>query len=336
MNTSNWKSFRVGEIFDLVPTKGIDSTELLPGNDISYIGAKKDDNGLMMRCQLSGFEDWVSKGNCIVFICLGAGSAGYATYQGDDFIGMSGKTLCGYNDNLNEFNGNFIATVLSCERPKYSFGRSWTGDRLKNTLIKLPVDTSGHPDWHYMEEYMKSLHSKTITTSVKSSHIPLETEKWGKFMVGDLFTQIYKAEAHTKDDYDSAESITSLAIPYVSRTNTNNGVDGFIVDNPTGIESGNAIIIGDTTATVSYQKDEFICGDHIVVLRAKWLNEYTGLFVTCILRKEQYRYSYGRAFVMSSIANTDILLPQTPSGEPDWKWMENYMKSLPFSDKIAE
>lgn len=174
LKTDEWKEFRVGDLFDLKPTKGKDSTELLDGNDIAYIGAKKEMNGFMMRCQLNGFEEWVSDGNCIVFICLGAGSAGYATYQKDDFIGMSGKTICGYNKNLNPIIGNFLVTILDCERPKYSFGRSWTGDRLKNTIIKLPIQHNpdgtpyidpnhtysedGYvPDWQFMEDYMKAL-----------------------------------------------------------------------------------------------------------------------------------------------------------------------------------
>lgn len=135
IDTSRWKEFRINDLFRLKPTKGKDSTELVQGNDISYIGAKKDGNGLMMRCQLEGFEDWVSKGNCIVFISLGAGSAGYATYQPEDFIGMNGKTICGYNKNLNELTGNFLTVVLGMERPKYSFGRSWTGKLHKKTAL---------------------------------------------------------------------------------------------------------------------------------------------------------------------------------------------------------
>ena len=56
-DTSSWKPFVVGKLFKLIPTKGKDSTELIEGDDISYIGAKKDSNGLKMRCQLEGFED---------------------------------------------------------------------------------------------------------------------------------------------------------------------------------------------------------------------------------------------------------------------------------------
>ena len=54
-----------------------------------------------------------------------------------DFIGTT-DIVVGYNENLNEWNGNFIATIYSQERPKYSFGRKWK-THLKDTVVKLPV-----------------------------------------------------------------------------------------------------------------------------------------------------------------------------------------------------
>ena len=170
-----WEKFKVGKLFRIEPTKGKVSDDLIEGTDIPYIGAKHDLNGLMMSCQKEGFEDWISTGNCIVFIQLGAGSAGYANYIEDDFIGMNGKTSCGYIDGvMNKYIGIFLATILCAERPKYSFGRSWTGDRLTETTIKLPIlhnedgtpfvdktyaySENGYlPDWSFMENYIKSL-----------------------------------------------------------------------------------------------------------------------------------------------------------------------------------
>ncbi len=157
LNVSGWKEFKVGDLFDLQPTKGVVTDDLIEGNDVPYMAAKHNSNGIEMICSSEGVEDWISSGNCIVFINLGAGSAGYANYIKEDFIGMSGKTTCGYNPNLNEYNGLFVATCLCQERPKYSFGRSWTGDRLKDTIIKLPVTLDGEPDWQFMEDYIKSL-----------------------------------------------------------------------------------------------------------------------------------------------------------------------------------
>ncbi len=158
LNVKGWRYFYLSDLFQKIePTRGTTTNELVEGGDIPYIAAKKSINGLEMMCSESGNEQFISKGNGIVFIQLGAGSAGYTTYQEDDFIGMSGKTSCGYSDKINKYNALFLVTILDRERPKYSFGRSWTGERLVSTKIKLPTDKKGGPDWQFMEDYIKSL-----------------------------------------------------------------------------------------------------------------------------------------------------------------------------------
>jgi type I restriction-modification system DNA methylase subunit len=160
LDTSNWRDFKVGQLFRIEPTKGVTTDDLAEGNELPYIAAKKDSNGLEMMCSKEGNEDFISTGNCVVFVQLGQGSAGYSTYQGSDFIGMNGKTSCGYNEQLNKYIGLFLVAILDLERPKFSFGRSWTGERLKNTTIRLPSIKNGGdhiPDWSFMEHYIKSL-----------------------------------------------------------------------------------------------------------------------------------------------------------------------------------
>lgn len=157
LNIDEWKEFKVKDIFERIePTKGTTTKVLEAGDEICYIAARKDDNGFMEKVAKAGNDMYISEGNCIVFIQLGQGSAGYVTYQPVEFIGMSGKTSCGYNKNLNKYNALFLVTILDLERPKYSFGRSWTGDRLLNTKIKLPT-LNEKPDWMFMENYIKSL-----------------------------------------------------------------------------------------------------------------------------------------------------------------------------------
>ena len=158
-NESNsWKTFFVKDVFPILEsTKGTTVADMEDGDEIPYIAAKKESNGVDKLVARKGNEKYISKGNCIVFIQIGEGSAGYTTYQPGDFIGMRGKTLCGYNPLMNEYSGLFLETILDKERPKYSFGRSWTGDRLLNTKIQLPSTPEGTPDWQYMENYIKSL-----------------------------------------------------------------------------------------------------------------------------------------------------------------------------------
>jgi hypothetical protein len=65
------------------------------------------------------------------------------------------------------------------------------------------------------------------------------------------------------------------------------------------------------------------------------MNKYIALFLTTIINREQYKYSYGRKCSQVKLKRSRIKLPVTPEGTPDWQFMENYIKSLPYSKNIA-
>ena len=167
LDTASWKYFSVENIFDdIVPGCSTCAADLPAGDDLWYIGAMKRDNGAMKR--VARVEELVSKGNCIVLIQNGQGSAGYANYIGEEFIGTKDVSI-GYSKHLNQFNGLFLACVFGIEKYRYSFGRKWNGNRLKKSRIKLPAlknadgivitDNDGEYiiDWAFMENYIKSL-----------------------------------------------------------------------------------------------------------------------------------------------------------------------------------
>lgn len=157
----------------------------------------------------------------------------------------------------------------------------------------------------------------------------LNVERWKEFRLGDLFSEMYKAEAHVKGELECYDVPSDNTIRFISRTEMNNGCDCYVLNNDlSGIEEGNAIAIGDTTATCFYQGEDFVCGDHMVICRADWINLHTALFIISILKQEKYKYSYGRAFKMELISNTMLKLPATTDNTPDWGYMEQYIKSL--------
>ncbi len=348
----NWNKFKLKDIFEFIPTKGKDSTELIEGTEISYIGAKKEDNGLMMRCQLDGFEDWVSKGNCIVFICLGAGSAGYATYQEEDFIGMSGKTICGYNEHLNPLIGAFLVSILDCERPKYSFGRSWTGDRLKETVIKLPATKQGTPDWSFMENYIKKLKYRRITTKVSNDEVRFDTSKWKIFYLHRMFN------ADMGNGIDAI--VTTSDNPkynYVSRDSNGNGVVAFVdeIEGEAPFPAGamSLALGGSFLGSCFIQQKPFYTAQNVAVLQEKVpISKHAKLFISALIRNEcKIKYqAFGRELNAHFRKDFTIKLPvkQDKNGIvydtthefsdegyiPDWEWMDNYMKALPYSDRI--
>ena len=80
----------------------------------------------------------------------------------------------------------------------------------------------------------------------------LNLKSWKKFRFGDLIDSIYKAKSYSKDELDLCDSFEKNIIPYVTRTELNNSVEGFAKNEELDyIEQGNALIVGDTTATIS-------------------------------------------------------------------------------------
>ena len=59
------------------------------------------------------------------------------------------------------------------------------------------------------------------------------------------------------------------------------------------------------------------------------------MFLITIINREQYRYSYGRKASQKKLKNSKIKLPAIKNAqgeyEPDWQFMEDYIKSLPYS-----
>ena len=153
VSTDEWGSFRVEDLFERFEVGKAHAGMLEEGDDCLYLGAKKDDNCVMQRCARN--PNLVQQGNCIVFICNGEGSVGYANYMDREFIATTDLVM-GYSEKLNKYNGLFIATILDCERPKYSFGRKWK-THLRDTAIRLPQDRNGLPDWDEMERRIRAL-----------------------------------------------------------------------------------------------------------------------------------------------------------------------------------
>ena len=158
----------------------------------------------------------------------------------------------------------------------------------------------------------------------------LRTDTWQWFVVDDLFEISGSKTTPKKQLQESGAG----PYPYVTTQSTNNGVEGFY---NICTERGNAMVIDSAVkGFCSYQPDDFSASDHVEKLIPKFsLNKYVGLFLQTIINQEQFRYSYGKKFNQEKIRATKIKLPVDNEGKPDWKFMEDYIKSLPYSSGIV-
>ena len=217
--------------------------------------------------------------------------------------------------------------IISSNKYKYNYGRQ-ANKTFKDLLL---------PEPHEIEPLINFSYSnfKFDKSPILNSILEFEPMKWQWFKISEILNKPYKAKSYNAQDLAFTTYHNMNAIRYVTRTDENNGIKGFVEDdNYEYIEDGNAITIGDTTSTIFYQDKPFICGDHVVVLRSPNLNKYIGIFLVTLLNLEKYRYCYGKSFKMDTIKKTLIKLPTDKDGAPDWKYMENYIKSLPFSSNL--
>lgn len=117
-------------------------------------------------------------------------------------------------------------------------------------------------------------------------------------------------------------------IPYVTRTSLNNGVSKFVCSQRIEkLNPGNVITIGMDTQTVFYQKQNFYCGRDILSLSNTIMNQYIGIFIVGILDQiVKKKFSYGYCASLTRIKNLEIKLPSTHGGNPDWEFMESYIR----------
>jgi hypothetical protein len=58
---------------------------------------------------------------------------------------------------MNKYNALFIVTIIKANKYRFSYGRKWTLEKMKDSVIKLPSKTDGTPDFELMEKYIKTL-----------------------------------------------------------------------------------------------------------------------------------------------------------------------------------
>lgn len=84
----------------------------------------------------------------------------------------------------------------------------------------------------------------------------------------------------------------------------------------------------------SYQPFDFSANDHVEKLIPTFeMNKYVAMFLVTIMNLEKYRYNYGRKCSQTRMKQISIKLP-SKKGQPDFEYMENFIKSLSYSGSI--
>lgn len=193
-------------------------------------------------------------------------------------------------------------------------------------------------------------------SNAQNIQVPLSnTENWKWFYYDEIFdikTGFYNKKPEKDDNYDDE----TRNIPFISAIDSNNGIseyfnrydiknssrmgNGINQDISQKLYLGNCITISNDGSSICYaffqDRECFTCSHSITVLYLKsyTLNKYIAMFLCTLIEIERYRWNYGRKLRAKRIAKSRIKLPVTDNGSPDWQYMEDYIKSLPYGDCI--
>lgn len=289
---------------------------------INFVGRAARNNGVTARVKPIPGVVPASAGTISVALG-GQGGAGVAFLQpkpyfcGRDVMVLTPKKPMSDQEKL------WWVMCITANRFRFGFGRQ-ANRTLKDLNLPSPKETPGwvhtaNPDAYQGVRNPASAHPAGT----------LAVSNWRAFTLQDLFT-IRKGQRLTK------ANMLPGSTPYIGASDATNGVTAHIGQDP--IHAGGTITVSynGSVAEAFYQPVDYWATDDVNVLYPKGfaLTPATALFICTIIRMEKYRFNYGRKWHLERMREAVIRLPVTASEMPDWVFMEQYIKTLPYSSQL--
>jgi len=328
INKHNWQEFCFEEVFAISRGKRLVKLEQVNG-DIAYISSSKKNNGIdnyiLPPDFMKVYKNALTLNN--------SGSVGYCFYHPYKFVVSDHCTVIQIKDKkikLNNYISLFLKPIIESMKNKYNFAREINNERLKKEIILLPVKNDKIPDWEFMESYIKELSvtikydGKIAKNQIIDKSFELEVKKWKEFKIKDIF-KIIRGKRLVEIDRIKGD------VPYYSASDYDNGLTDKI-SNSLFVEKD--ALIYTTFGRCFYVENEFTASDEISILKNIYLNIYNGLFIATIITQNKYKYSFGRKAFENKFSDDIIKLPINKKDEVDFEFMENYIKSLNYSQSL--
>ncbi|MDD4855050.1 MAG: restriction endonuclease subunit S [Sulfuricurvum sp.] len=319
---------KLNEIFEVKYGVNLDKNKLTIVNkkqedSIPYVGRGSFNNGI--SDYVLQIEDQPT--NKVPSLSVAAGGSVLSTFfhEKEYYSGRDVYILTPKNEmNISAF--LFYIKIIEKNKYRYSYGRQ-ANKTLESIMIPHPEDLPSYvfeeKEFNYEESNLSYIEQRKLE---KDPLLALYDKEWKYF----TYEEVFKIKRGTEGKRTEKEG----NIPFISATEKNNGILAFIDSEKT--ESGNKITVSNdgSIGETFFQENEFLASSAITILINPQLNKYSSMFINTLIRKEKYRYSYGRKWGLEKMKKSVIKLPIDDQGKPDWKFMEDYIKTLPFSASI--
>lgn len=197
-------------------------------------------------------------------------------------------------------------------------------------VVSLPATSDGQPDWDYMETYMKAVMEESekslenLRKAYDTKHL-IDVSGWGDMCIGDYF----------KVEYGTFRPKDKLGVGdynYITTSGFNNGITDKI---DVADHQGGCITVASDGALMGsafYQEEPFSTSNIVSTLtpfETTPLNKYNAQFICALIFSKRSEFGWlGFKFSVDRVRNLIIKVPITSTDEPDWQYMEDYMRRI--------
>ncbi len=324
LNDRKWKEFRIDNLFKQERGKESAPNQIVTKGTIPIINEIQNNNGL----STFGYGKQLLKGNAIT---VSVNFAQNVFYQKKSFY-ASVNILVLYSEKLNKYVGEFFVSCIRIANSKYNYAYKTSKERLNATKIFLPINSKGEPDYEFMEEYikereekLKNQYKKYISGLVGKLHKEVCIDKeWQDFYISKIF-DIKAGKRLTKANMQKG------IIPFIGAADSNNGITNFVSnENSSTDKEVLGVNYNGSVVETFYHPYKCTFSDDVKRFSTKEVkgNKYIYLFLKNAILKQKCKYMYGYKFNENRMVKQKIMLPVNSKGEPDYKYMEDYMKYL--------
>lgn len=319
---------KISEIFKITYPKTLIYSEMTPDEEgINFVSSQDKNNGIVGRVKIEeGIK--VYPAGCITVPLKGSVLMAHLQPK-PCYVAHQIAVLEPIDTSMSYIEKLYYVTCIRYNAFKYNYGR-----QADKTLgdIEIPIDNTT------MLNKAKSLYYKPLSTANQkgdAAHI-LDIESWKPFRVNELFEVKYGINMELNACIE-AEDDDSNAVNFVARTESNNGISARVkpVEGKKPQPAGLITCAGGGSVLSTFlQEEPFYSGRDLYLLIPLYpMSKLAKLFCITVLKANKYRYSYGRQANIT-LPYLELMLPVNADGEPDFDFMENYMKSLPYGDRI--
>ena len=330
LSRTHWKAFNFTEVFtDIQRGKRLKKADHSEGTT-PYISATALNNGVD---GFVGNESGVRKfSNCLTV--ANSGSVGSAFFHQYEFVASDHVTQL-KKDGLDKYAYLFMIPLINRLSEKYSFNREINDNRIKREKLILPSTDEGEIDFAFMSSFMKEVEQDILRATLKffkDRHIVNNPKmggvKWKHFLIRDLFPILVPGKSKGLNHIEKVEN----GINYLGATNQNNGVLCFVTTDKDLVQKGNCIAFirnGEGSMGYSvYKAEDFIATSDITLGYNEHLNKYIGTFITTVADRIRGKYNFGYKRSATRLAKEVLTLPADENSNPDWEYMDNYMRNI--------